>query len=267
MKTITLTLLLAFLSILGFAQNRQVVDSLKHALAIAIHDTSRVLVLTELGGQYRLNNADSSLIYGNKALALAKQIKFLKGELKSMYVIGVAYRQRGNYTDAFTMALKGLRMAEKYQNLADIAYFQNSLGNIYNDFKNQKKAIYHFLIAIKIAESLRDEKNVAGSQGNLALAYIQSNLLDSATFYATKAHQVALRLKLNDILTATLRNLGRIQFAKGNFPEAFDYYRQSLQIALSIGNNKGYSAYIYNLMGAVNLKNSQTDSCIFYTRQ
>ncbi len=136
-----------------------------------------------------------------------------------------------------------------------------------NNFNN-KKAIYHFLLSIKIAENLRDERNGAGREANLTLAYFEGNQLDSASFYAAKSHQTALRLNHKGLLTTTLRNLGRIQFAKGNSSKALDYYRQSLQNALRIdSNNKGYSAYIYNLMGAVYLKNSQTDSCIFYAKQ
>jgi two-component system NtrC family sensor kinase len=268
MKTLTLTLFFFLITTAGFTQNQQIVDSLKHELTIAKHDTNRVLLMTELGEQYRNSNADSALLYGKQTLALAKQIKFLKGELKSMYQIGFAHRQMGNYTDAFAMALKGLRTAEKYRYLAEIADFHNLLGIIYQDFKNHKKAIYHFLMAIKIAGNLQDEINVARMQSNLALSYFENNQLGSASFYVNKAHQSAFRLNHKVVLTTTLRNLGRIQFATGHYREALDYYRQSLQNALTIdNNNKRYSAYIYNLMGSVYLKKSQTDSCIFYAKQ
>ena len=56
-------------------------DSLLNELAIARLDSDRVLIMTDLCSYYRSRNTDSSRIYGQKALNLAQQINFAKGEV------------------------------------------------------------------------------------------------------------------------------------------------------------------------------------------
>ena len=56
------------------------IDSLKHGLAIAKQDTSRVLLLNELCYVYMETKSDLAKTYGEKALTLAKQVKFSRGE-------------------------------------------------------------------------------------------------------------------------------------------------------------------------------------------
>lgn len=139
MKTLTFTLFFVFSCCFGFAQNRQIIDSLNHQLVVTQQDTSRVLIICELVTQYRLINADSALMY--------------------------------------------------------------------------------------------------------------------------------VRLKYQQVLPTTFRNLGRVQAKKGNYRSALEYYRQSLNADSNGTRTQEYNAYIYNLMGDVYQKMNQTDSCIFYAKQ
>ncbi len=75
----------------GSAQNK-LTDSLHNLLAIAKEDTIRVLTTIDLGLQYRNTNPDSSIFYCEKALALAKQIRFKRGEAYAITTIGLAGR-------------------------------------------------------------------------------------------------------------------------------------------------------------------------------
>lgn len=79
MKTLDLTLLLIFTCNFGFAQNKEI-DSLKHELEISKIDTSHVLIFVNLCDGYRTLNPDYSQIYVQRALDLAKKVKFIRGE-------------------------------------------------------------------------------------------------------------------------------------------------------------------------------------------
>ena len=61
MKNLLLVFLLLFACQFGFGQSLKTIDSLKHELAIAKNDTSRVLMIGELCGQYRVSKPDSSI--------------------------------------------------------------------------------------------------------------------------------------------------------------------------------------------------------------
>ena len=80
MKTLTFTLLLALIGSVGFAQSRQESDSLRHELAIAKHDTNRIIAMVRLAQEYANVNPDSALMYGQQAMDFAKKNKiFARG--------------------------------------------------------------------------------------------------------------------------------------------------------------------------------------------
>ena len=99
---------------LGFSQNRvHEIDSLRHELSIGVQDTSRVLTMTGLANAYKFYKPDSSLYYAQQALALARQIKYPKGEFQALFMMGFTLGVVGNYTRALEIELKALRIAEK----------------------------------------------------------------------------------------------------------------------------------------------------------
>ena len=77
-----------------------------HSLDTATQDTTRVLLTVELANYYKYNLPDSSLFYGYKALELARQIKFVRGEVRAMYYILFAHMVLGNDSKALQICLQ-----------------------------------------------------------------------------------------------------------------------------------------------------------------
>ena len=82
----------------GIAQNK-LTDDLKRQLAATQEDTTRVALMAELGLQFRNTNPDSSIFYGQKALTLAEQIKYLRGEALALNTIALAMRERASFQE------------------------------------------------------------------------------------------------------------------------------------------------------------------------
>jgi len=256
--------LFAFAMNCCFAQDKKI-DSLKQQLTVVKQDTSRVNVLINLCILYRSAYPDSCLMTAEQALNLARKINFTGGELRAINWLGLANRDRGNYPQAFSLALKGLRLAKKHQSPYDIAEFHHLLGTCYTDFKDYKNAILNLQTAQKIEEKAKLALN---SLNDLSYAYTLNNQLDSASFYAALSYQNKLNLKSDFALFTPLRNLGRIQMLLGNYDKALDYYWKSYEVVNKQSNNvSGYKAYIYNLVGEVYLKMNKIDSCIFYAEE
>ena len=78
MKKLTLTTLFILFYYIGFSQNKELINTLKQQLALEKQDTSRVMLLCEIGYKYRNFNADSGIIYIEQGFSLAKKIKFLR---------------------------------------------------------------------------------------------------------------------------------------------------------------------------------------------
>ena len=264
MKKLTLTLFIALICGFGFAQNRQEIDSLKHELAIAKHDTSRVLLMSTLGVRYRLSKPDTALKYAQQSLTLAKQIKFLEGQARALNYLGFTYRELGDLPKALDSFLKALKIAEDNQFTSLIGGCNNGLGTIYFDLMEYPKAISYYRISKKIFESTNEQSSIVRQTANIGSGYLYNNQLDSAIYYTQLAYEGSIRLKDDD--PTVLRNLGTIQSKLGNNQLALDYIKQSVQ-ATKKNNDLRNASLAYNQIAEVFLKMNQVDSCIFYAKK
>jgi two-component system, NtrC family, sensor kinase len=152
MKTLTFTLILLALSTFGFAQNRQA-DSLKHELAIAKADTSRVLIIAQLCNSYRNSKPDSALFFGEKGMALAEKINFPKGMVRNTNAYGHVLRDLGNVPKSMAMQFKALQMAKENNLLEEIGRSLQNLGGIFFYLKEYSKALVYYKQAKIIFET------------------------------------------------------------------------------------------------------------------
>ncbi len=123
--------------------------------------------------------------------------------------------------------------------------------SFYKDFLSREViALYYFNLAEAAFESGgKDEAEAlykltleAGSdmdmiQNDIAISYINKGMLDDAEKYALKA------VEINPRFADGFNNLGIINYKKGLFPKAIEYYSKAISIS-------GKDAYLYNL-GAV----------------
>jgi hypothetical protein len=81
------------------------IDSLKGKLAEVREDTSRVLLLAELGNAYLRLNPDSGLTYSLDAYKLGQQIQYLRGEVFSIIILARCWWGVGEFATAIKLLL------------------------------------------------------------------------------------------------------------------------------------------------------------------
>src|SRR5665647_575509 len=131
-KNFTITILLLFFCGTTFSQvggTDQLRDSLKHELVIAKDDTSRVLVMAELANANFGFNIDTANLYGNKALELAQQIHFLRGEVSVLIALGNGLQIEGDYPKSLEYLYRGLEIAEGQHYVFETAACYGFIGN------------------------------------------------------------------------------------------------------------------------------------------
>jgi tetratricopeptide (TPR) repeat protein len=116
---------------IGFAQNKYT-DSLLLRLSLSKEDTSRVLTMADLGYFYRYTNIDSAMFYGNKALALAQQIKFLRGEADALNKLGLTLREKGDLPKSLELQFKALKIAQDNNYILVLANVYRRIGHVYS---------------------------------------------------------------------------------------------------------------------------------------
>jgi two-component system, NtrC family, sensor kinase len=265
MKT-SLIVLFSFLLSIGYAQDRQIIDSLKLELAVARHDTSKVLAGMRLSVRYWNINPDSSLFYGQQSLTLAQRIHYYYGVSQLHQVLGNTYRIKGDYAKAVGLAYKGLEIAEKNQLTGPTFECLNVIGLLYKDFKDYSKAIDYLKRGLALTVANNDVFNTIKLEVNIGGVYKDQNQIDSATYYVNRAYKNAI-LKPNSLhLKVVYLYLGELQFQQGNYEKAFENIHKSILENKKTGDLRHLSRG-HNILSVFFKKLNQPDSSIFYAKK
>jgi two-component system NtrC family sensor kinase len=242
----------------GLSQEHQ---NILYGLDTAKQDTTRVLLMIYLANYYKTDLPDSALFYGYKALALARQIKFPKGEVDALAFMSIALGILGNDSKALQMALQSFKIAEK--NNLDRAGTFELLGITYSGFKNYTKALDLLKQSKMLNDSLGNFDQSALVQNWIGGTYFMMNQLDSAWYYCQSAYKNAVQLKNDGYASYILFNLGRIEAKKGSIDSALAYLRQSLSLAW----NADITFQSCFSIAQVYQKINRQDSCIYYANK
>ena len=265
MKALFFVTLFTLSSSFCFSQNK-LTDSLKNELAISLHDTARVLILSELSDKYRRTKLGTSIKYGQQALELAKKINFPKGEASALCNIGYGFRESGDLPKALDFAFKALKIAEKYQ-LSEIAgESYNLFGVIYFDLYDYKKSIYYYQQAIKFSGKSNNKLSLISEFSSISAAYIRSNQLDSSRYYIQLAYDGSIKSNYTERLTTIFRVYGWIEKFSGNDQLALNYFKKGVQEAYKFNSYRD-AAFNYNEIANLFQEKAQPDSSIFYAKK
>lgn len=284
-------LLLLIFPLLAYTQPN-VIDSLQKVLQTQKGDTNKVNTLAALSYTYRNIDADTGLYYGNKALALAENLKWKKGIAKSYKCIGNNYYSMTNTDKAIEYFEKSLNLNKDLNNNIGIAesltnigtvheslsdyskaleYFQSALnifekanyksgigvdlvnlGSLYWDLSNYPKALEYYLRALKVYEQLNEKIGIAKVLGNLGVLYTDLADYSKALEYCKKSLAIHNELGNKFSMGIVLNSIGLIYYNLNDNQKALDYYKQSLSMAEQVGDETGI-AQCYSNIGGVYL--------------
>jgi len=250
--------------IISFSQNK-ITDSLTLQLTTVRHDTDRVSIMSALSLSYRLMKPDSSMNYGLKALALAKQISYPRGEANALYSLAYVHREIGELPKALDLTFKALKIGEENQYLDILSSCNTMIGIIYFDLNDYSKSISFYQKAISINKQSGNNTNFQQNL-NIAASYLRMNNLDSGKYYLELAYKKGSTLKDNQPFPTSsgiLRNYGLMENLSGNNEKALEYYKRSINTAVLINDYRNTS-FNSNELAKFFLKLNTLDSCIFY---
>lgn len=262
-KRVILILLMAVVYNIVPAQNK-FTDSLIRELASAKDDTSRVLIMADLCYFYRYSNIDSSLIYGQNALALAQSIRFLRGQADALDKLGLSLREEGDLPKSLKLQFQALKIAKDNNYMSETANCLRRIGHIYFDIKDYSKATSYSLQALKIDSLIRDDRGIAIENMDLGTIYLQLNKPDTALHYVQ--HSFEKINLIEDLSVEVFRVLGNIQALKGDPHGASDYFAKGIQTGLKINDYRTIS-FIYANMASMFKQLNKPDSAIYYAKK
>jgi signal transduction histidine kinase len=240
------------------------IDSVRKELVVTKDDTSRVLLLSQLGYYWRYTNIDSSTHYSKAALSLALQLKYPRGEANALTNLGFAFREKGELPRALEFQLSALRIAEKYRYLLEEGNSLRRIGIVYWDISDFYKAMDYCRKAIYIHQQIENNQQDLGSDYILISYVYGERNLDSAWYFIQKAREKISYIKDGEPEFYLAR--GRIYWLKGNRDSALADWREGLRSSLSMQTFRTASR-IFDEMGNMYREMNRPDSGIFYAEK
>ena len=242
------------------AQN-QSTDMLLRQLATVQQDTSKVLILANLGSTYRHSKMDSSLLYGHKAIDLANKIDFIRGKAIANGSLGLALIEKGDLAIALEFLLKALNISKENNLNAEVANNLRRIGLVYIDLQDYPKALSYIQQAFKMNETIGNKRKEVSESMDLGYIYEKMNQLDSALYFEQKAYrQIDV---IRDLAAQLFLNLGNIDAKKGNNRAALEHYFLGIKEGLH-NNDFSTMASIYTSIATIYKEMNLPDSSIYY---
>ena len=113
MKKLLLLLMLTYCGYCNIFAQDSTTDSLKQLIATTKEDTSRVLLMYQLGRSFANSKPDTALTILGQALELSRKIDFKKGQVINLFLTGNVIMNKGNYPRSLEILLHALKIAEE----------------------------------------------------------------------------------------------------------------------------------------------------------
>ena len=249
----------------GTLAQQNLSDSLQQRLTTPLPDTTRVLVLDQLGRALMYSKPLVAMQYAQEGLRIAHDIRYPRGEARIQNRIGTIFRLTSNYGRSLEAHLASVAVASATNDIDALARTYNNLGNLYAEQKNSPKAIGFYQKTAALATQLNNHSLKRIALSNIGSEYALCNRLDSALTHTRTAYQLALQLKAEDS-QIELVNLGNIYKRMGRNKLALNYYRKSRPVSLAVRNDRTLSQ-TYLEMAEVFQALHQPDSTAFYAKK
>jgi signal transduction histidine kinase len=265
-KTFLFILPLIACCCLAVAQKNNV-DSLTAAYKKNKQDTTLVQLLIEKTNKvYLFSNIDSGMICLRKSMALSQKIHFKSGEVKSLASLATYLNISGDLPGSLRQTFAVLPQAIQIKDYNVVAQCYNTLGLTYSVLKDYPKADINYRKALFVTEKNHLNNLTLIELNNISRNFLDINKLDSALYYTQKAYAMALKVPGYRNTGYLIRNFGIVQFKRGNYAHAIDYYNKSVQSIPNHNNHYLLSEDYRRTAEAYKLLN-KTDSCIYFAKK
>lgn len=263
-----LGLLLYFLLIhtQGFAQNKNLIDSLLQKLNARPTDSIQVKILAELVFLYSGNDVLTAIKYGNQGLEIANKINYPYGKVLLLRNISLAYFTRSDFTNALQYALASVEEAKKIRANHILSTNFSIIANIYFAQKEYEKAEQYCQQAIQFASLAQDEESLCIALNRLGkILIIKEKYLDALKVLG-KAVALAKKIKQKDKESDALFYLAKVYFFQKNYPASLQILHQCLAIDKTIQDNLSIAMTLKEI-AKTHQTFRQLDSAMLYSQQ
>ena len=253
--------------------NDNYADSLLRKVQQSEDDTNKVKLYIALGDYYTFIRQDSSIFFFVQGIQMAEKINYPNGSYSGYAKLAFVLNTASNYGKALEMALKSLRIAEKFQNnrLENMARSYNLMGLI-----NRRNG-YDSVARNQCSQSIRlyEEAGITIGGGrmnfgpflNLAIVYTKWKNWDSAFYFAKNSYDIVARYpaRAQAQMSVASSALANVYERTGRIQQAREYYLQGIESDKKF-NVPLLRVRLFNNYAEFFKNTGQLDSSIYYAK-
>ncbi len=248
MRLLYITVCICVFSCDGLSQT----DSLLRVLAESQEDTAKVRLLRTLGWKYLLRDADSSLMFYQQSLDLARKVGDLKGEVLGVLNVSSTYNRRGETNKGYSFLHEALRIAKTHADYNLMAICYGRMATYYSrNTHRPDSALVYFALAeeyhIKAGDTYLTWETYLG-RGEL---YHMLGMADKSEEDLLRAYELTsekkIRMDQGIVLHRLVRNYFDLrQWEKySNFSDAYVKFLDEGQGQMNINNSAHRALYFF----------------------
>lgn len=297
-KIIILTLILS-IPVRFFAQNTEI-DSLKFVADTIGVDSLKIKTLTRIANLYSSENNDSSVKYFNKALELAidfdynkiasticlnhgdmvlysgqydiadslfdlailfaEKNNFKTGKAEAIYLKGLIYDYKGEYTEANEYYFQAL---EQTPSKRDSARYYIGIGNVYIRRAYYILALEAYQKSLKMMYEVRYRYGIATCYLNIGNVFLDQKDFKKALSSYIRGLVIYEDFGNVNAMAYCYNNIGTVLDHSGNYKAAYPYYLKTLNSYKQVNNLYGI-ALSYSNIASYFSNEKMYDSAFYY---
>ncbi len=202
----------------------------------------------------------------DSAFNLSQKIDFPEGIIKATWYKGRYFYANREYEKAFEKFKIASEDAEKLGNLKLLGDIYESLGFVYNRFKDVEKSTTYFRRSAEFRGEIGDSVGTGISYNNAGFIFWQASEYDSAIIYFEKALEIRERMPQKEYLASTCNNIGTVYYNWSIYDKALEFYLRALEIQKELGIDNSVALTLTNI-GLVYDETGQTEKAFSYYKE
>tara|TARA_R110000868_G_scaffold216416_7_gene466584 strand:- start:1255 stop:3213 length:1959 start_codon:yes stop_codon:yes gene_type:complete len=218
------------------AQTVMNLDSLLTMYKLSEVDSSRVLLLINIGQQYEGNDPETAKKYYKEAGLLSEQLDYKRGILKYISNYSYVLNMQGDYEESLELNLKSVKISKEIGDSLALAKCLFNTGTSYQLLNNYESAISYYLEGKKIFTQLNNEIFIARASDILQTLYQKLKRYDKALELGQEAILLSRKHNLDYQLGNALSNMAINYIALKDFDKSIEVLTEALQISRRTDN-------------------------------
>lgn len=247
----------------SFSQSHEI-DSLKKLLATPKEDTVTAARYIQLASLALLD--DTSLSYLNRAYDLSRKANWKRGQALSLSYRGFHFGVTGNEVRGLRDLLEAIPISEDLNDSILLGRCLNGLGLLYLNTEDYQRSLHYLSRGHNVARMIGNNRAIFATATNMADLYARTKNADSALFYNNICYQIANTSKDEGQLAWSFKGLGTTHFLLKNYDLALTYLYKGLDLAKEYKGNSAVLAFTTNSLAKTYLVAGNKDSSIYYGR-